>query len=251
MYLQLYLNVRDGVSTAVTCLTCHSLATIIFNDIISRDNIAMALHEVCFALHLSTAKVCVGLIDQMRDHVDYIRKNSRLTPLEVCGILMGNQCFIGRSDSIFWKLKMPNKTGNAVMAEPNPEDYSIRILQLTDIHLDLDYQFGADIRCNEPLCCRDSHSAGNESAGKWGSYPCDIPLQTVDSVMNEISDDKKRIDMWYWTGDIVAHDIWQYSRSSNLRYSQLVIDLFRQYSNDKPIVPVIGNHETVPVNWSD
>ena len=126
---------------------------------------------------------------------------------------------------------------------------TISIFQLTDIHLDLDYQLGADIKCSEPLCCRDSHLEGNESAGKWGSYPCDIPLQTVDSVLNDIANNSMNIDMWYWTGDIVAHDIWQYSRTKNIRHSQLITDLFRKYSGDKPVIPVIGNHETVPVNW--
>ena len=235
------------MSTAITCLSCHSLSTLIFNDIISKETMSIAFQEVCIVLHLSTPSVCVGLIHQMADHVEFIRKNSKLKPTEICGILMGSQCFIGRSENLYWKLDVPKRRGTP-RSNKEKSTKLIKILHLTDIHMDLSYQSGSDTKCDEPLCCRKTKNK-IESAGRWGAYPCDIPLETVNNSLRQISEKSNSIDLWYWTGDIVAHDIWQYSRETNFRHSSLITQMLQNYSKGKLVIPVIGNHETVPVNW--
>ena len=243
------------MSTAITCLSCHSLSTLIFNDIISKDSMSVAFQEVCIALHMSTPRVCTGIIEQMADHIDFVRENSKLKSTEICGILLGSQCFIGRSENLYWKLDIPPKSQQFMSNLPliksmkNPSDKRLTILHLTDIHLDLDYLSGSDSKCDEPLCCRNPKSNQNDSAGRWGAYPCDIPFETVNHSLQQISEKSGYIDIWYWTGDIVAHDIWQYSRETTFKYSHLITQLLRKYSADKLVIPVIGNHETVPVNW--
>ena len=56
----------------------------------------------------------------------------------------------------------------------------LRILQLTDIHIDFEYRVGARANCDQPLCCRhnDEQLTQNSSisskpivpAGFWGDY---------------------------------------------------------------------------------
>jgi sphingomyelin phosphodiesterase len=227
---------------------------------------ALAFHEVCLILQLSSPRVCVGLIEQMKETVHFIRQNSKLKSTEVCGVLLGSQCFIGRSEHLFWRLDIPgvdnisqmrvhSRNGNRV----NALSQSTRqILHLTDIHMDLEYQIGSHIECNEPICCRSTPFSDNSStisgeanvsAGTWGAYPCDIPIHTVENAFKEISKNSKSVDLWYWTGDIVAHDIWQYSRARNIAHLQIIAQFLHQYTNGSRIVPVIGNHEAVPINW--
>ncbi|XP_054161219.1 sphingomyelin phosphodiesterase-like [Oppia nitens] len=232
------------------------------NDVIGADTMSLAIHEVCIILQLSSPRVCVGLIDQMKDTVNFIRLNTRLKATEVCGVLLGSQCFIGRSDNIFWKLDIPEPMLSQNSNYQNMRSNSAvgvktsQILHLTDIHLDLEYRSGSQIACNEPICCRSlamndspyNNTNNITNAGIWGSYPCDIPLRTVENAFTEMFKNTKHVDLWYWTGDIVAHDIWKYSKEDNIRHMALLTKLLVQYSNGSRVVPVVGNHETVPVN---
>ena len=74
---------------------------------------------------------------------------------------------------------------------------TLRILQLSDIHLDENYAVGSNTDCGEPLCCRASHgSPSTPSAGAvyWGEYrDCDIPPRTFDSLLNHLRTGEKVI----------------------------------------------------------
>lgn len=58
-------------------------------------------------------------------------------------------------------------------------------IQISDIHLDLQYETGSLARCDQLLCCRTtsnasllSHDKGtiidDDIAGPWGHYLCDV-----------------------------------------------------------------------------
>ena len=72
---------------------------------------------------------------------------------------------------------------------------TLRILQLSDIHLDENYAVGSNTNCGEPLCCRASHgspSTPSAGAGYWGDYrDCDIPPRTFDSLLNHLRTGEK------------------------------------------------------------
>lgn len=63
----------------------------------------------------------------------------------------------------------------------------VRILQLSDLHVDLLYDEGSAAYCDHPNCCR--HAFGNPApgevaAGHWGTLAnCDIPLHTLDDLL--------------------------------------------------------------------
>ncbi len=57
-----------------------------------------------------------------------------------------------------------------------------------------------------------------------------------------------QFDWVYWTGDIPAHDVWDYSREGQVDILKTVNDLIVKYLPDKPVFPSIGNHESSPVN---
>lgn len=66
----------------------------------------------------------------------------------------------------------------------------IRVLQISDIHLDPLYKEGATNKCGEPLCCRknDPILGPGKGAGKYGDYSCDTPLITLESMLKHIND---------------------------------------------------------------
>ena len=55
------------------------------------------------------------------------------------------------------------------MERPPPNSPSLRVLFLTDIHMDPDYATGAKVDCGDPLCCRSVDGGPvPKGAPKWG-----------------------------------------------------------------------------------
>lgn len=63
------------------------------------------------------------------------------------------------------------------------------ILQLADVHTDIEYQVGGNANCGVPECCRADSETGTaasaaDMAGYWGTLAkCDIPYRTVDQLI--------------------------------------------------------------------
>ncbi|NXN97964.1 ASM phosphodiesterase, partial [Rhinopomastus cyanomelas] len=146
---------------------------------------------------------------------------------------------------------------------PPPGAPTVRILFLTDLHWDQQYQEGSVVACPDPLCCRrggDGADAGGNGAGggtaapsagaragKWGSYgKCDLPLGTIESLLAQLPVGK--LAAVYWTGDTPAHNVWQQRRQDQLRALGTLSRLLRSRLGTVPVYPAVGNHEATPVN---
>ena len=165
---------------------------------------------------------------------------------------MGDQCFTGQSPNLHWKLKIPAKLNKTVkLREPPFKKKVYKILQLTDIHLDLEYTPTIENNCRTPYCCRSSATGlkANKSLNYWGSYPCDTPVQTLDNWFRHI--DWRDYDWIYWTGDVTPHDSWQESRLKSGQTSQVINNYLKIFTKNKMVVPVFGNHIAVPIGRSD
>lgn len=66
----------------------------------------------------------------------------------------------------------------------------MKIIQITDPHIDRKYKTGANAVCGAPLCCRkDQGEPKNpeEGAGIWGDYRgCDSPRIAVEDAYDQI-----------------------------------------------------------------
>lgn len=170
----------------------------------------------------------------------------------MCGLLMGDQCFTGQSPHLHWKLKLPVKLNVTVKPkEPFRKKKVYKIMQITDIHLDLEYTPLTDDKCGTPYCCRSTGTdlQVNKSLNYWGSYPCDTPIQTMDNWFRNI--DWKNIDLIYWTGDVTPHDSWRETRLKSIQTSQVINNYLKVFTKNKMVVPVFGNHVAVPIGRSD
>ena len=131
-------------------------------------------------------------------------------------------------------------------------------VQITDTHIQLDYQIGKVINCNIPLCCRDTpeelgfknnkNHEGKEIkySLKYGAVgKCDGNIEVLKSLAKEIKTQK--IDFILFTGDFGAHDVWEIDQDDIIRTTQISVDLIVNEIGDKiPIFPAIGNHEKAP-----
>lgn len=109
---------------------------------------------------------------------------------------MHDKCEDGMDPRHEWNVTLPAKnsteSGNVTVLSREASKTPIKVLQITDIHLDLYYKEGADADCDMPMCCRASSGSPKTkktAAGKWGSYrKCDSPQWLVESAFKHIRD---------------------------------------------------------------
>ena len=58
----------------------------------------------------------------------------------------------------------------------------MKVVHLSDAHIDFDYAEGSLAICGSYVCCRKEWGFPEEKslqAGPWGGYECDTPVQTL------------------------------------------------------------------------
>jgi len=126
---------------------------------------------------------------------------------------------------------------------PTFSNSTFRFAQLTDIHVDLNYQEGSSTQCDGISCCRGgTPSEQKYSAGEWGDYKCDIPLKTVTTALNKIKE--QNVDFLIWTGDIVSHDMSLTKEEKLGVIEKVTFEIMEKFKI--PVYPLIGNEECYP-----
>jgi len=127
------------------------------------------------------------------------------------------------------------------------EGKTIKMLQLTDVHLDLLYKENASAYCTKLLCCRDPPSKGAKIvSGKYG-FPgmCDTNLNLFESFLDYSYELKP--DFLIWTGDNAPHDVWLGSQEHVFEASLTLKNMIdKKFNHEIPIYPILGNHEKYP-----
>ena len=124
----------------------------------------------------------------------------------------------------------------------------IRILILSDIHLDLAYEPGSEVYCNQPLCCRPAYTHWPNitlAAGHWGApAACDLPIWTLEAALDAAK--ALNPDIILWLGDTSPHDLWNYRPDLQNRDVRMVAEAIREKMEGVSVYPAIGNHECFP-----
>ncbi|KAK7478652.1 hypothetical protein BaRGS_00030115 [Batillaria attramentaria] len=215
----------------------------------THEQIEKLATTTCIYLGIETERVCIGI-----DEVLTVFENLILSPDEVCGILVGSECGTPYDPLANWNISLPDTPKPPVIPHvlPKPGAPTLRVLHLTDIHLDSSYVPGSKADCGEPLCCRANDGKpdpGNSGAGQYGDYrDCDTPLWTLELLFSHLQAKQDEFDYILWTGDLPAHDIWNQTHSSQTELLQMLSTMLVKYFPNKPIFPSLGNHESAPVN---
>lgn len=144
----------------------------------------------------------------------------------------------------------------------------LKILHMSDIHLDPRFLVGSEAKCTSGQCCRaDSFNSSRvdgppttphtflnsssivEKAQYWGNYLCDSPYSIVMSAFEAVKplNGGKDVDMTLYTGDIVTHDAdWHYSRDMVTQIEQAMYDVMKRYLGKGPVFSTLGNHDSSP-----
>lgn len=128
-------------------------------------------------------------------------------------------------------------------------------VHMTDIHYDPFYEVGAPASCAfGPLgmkCCRGNSVPLQpyRSALPSGDHMCDSPLNLINATLREIA--RQNPDFVLWTGDTVGHHlIYQgYMKNMNtIKDLSAVVYGILTAENGIPVYPLVGNHDTFPID---
>ena len=257
-----FFNLEEGKSSY--CDLCHSGSDILLNTIIQEYKWSY-LHSFCtyvcsFALRKDICYAAVGRYGPVLLENSFKRLLNRekiCTSLFICkssveyeSIEEYGRRILKNKNNHIKKEKEENKN--------NSKGKEFTFIQLTDTHLQLDYQEGKVINCNIPLCCRNTpeelgyknnkNHKGEELrfSKKYGAAgKCDANLEALKAFSIEAK--KLKPDFILFTGDFSAHNVWEVSQDEIIEATQVSVDeMVKEVGENIPIYPAIGNHEKAP-----
>ncbi|WWC61693.1 uncharacterized protein I303_104278 [Kwoniella dejecticola CBS 10117] len=161
--------------------------------------------------------------------------------------------------SEFWSKPKPS---NVVLPESKGTN-RIKVLHISNLHLDPRYATGSEANCTSGTCCRNDNpvealQAGFQpsvSAPRFGYFSCDTPWSLAAAAVQAIpvltgtdaaEDGADVFNMTIFTGDIVSHGpLYQESQEYVMYTEAAVYDLWKRTLNpSSPMYAAIGNHDS-------
>ncbi|RFU31936.1 hypothetical protein B7463_g4446, partial [Scytalidium lignicola] len=175
----------------------------------------------------------------------------------ICNQLSGNFCptpGVGHTANI-----------TSMFPKPKPTNYktrkasgkTVKVLHLSDFHLDARYDVASEANCPSGLCCRYNAALTTPAqtpAPLYGAYRCDTPYFLGVSALQSIASltgtgRTQAAPAWtIYTGDLVSHDAQNQLSQSYIEYIETsIFTMFKAYISG-PIYAALGNHDSTPAN---
>ncbi|WWD17604.1 hypothetical protein CI109_102045 [Kwoniella shandongensis] len=135
----------------------------------------------------------------------------------------------------------------------------IKILHMSDFHVDPRYATGSEGNCTSGLCCRRGNPVASLEDGftpsvpapRFGYFLCDTPWALGAAAVQAIpvltgTDSNDVFNMTIFTGDLVSHDPYYQLSEGYIEYTETALyDLWKQTLNPStPLYAAIGNHDS-------
>ncbi|KAL8279118.1 hypothetical protein RQP46_008576 [Phenoliferia psychrophenolica] len=150
-----------------------------------------------------------------------------------------------------------NTTEPASKVAPVPSGDVIKVLHLSDFHLDARYTVGSEAECDSYLCCRPGENKTSNAtlfslpAPRFGAFQCDTPYDLAMSAMEAIpvltGTQGTGFNFTIFTGDLVSHDNDNALSRDYVEYIESVIfTMFKKILGSGPTYAALGNHDSWP-----
>ncbi|CAD6195707.1 unnamed protein product [Caenorhabditis auriculariae] len=241
--------------TCASCTVAISAVSLILKFDLTEPVILELATIICNLFAKQSWAVCDGISTQFRDEFFYVfRQLASKNPSEICGILISDCADPTDPSEAGWRVEIPPKPQKIPRKQRirKPKNWKdvrpLKVLQLTDLHIDFDYAYPAEAACGDPICCHSQTANPVKPAGYWGTVgACDVPYRTVDHMLGHISSTQD-VDVLLLTGDFINHADWSYTVEEHLGVLRKLDDLVRRHFPQTPTYWALGNHEGVPVN---
>ncbi|KAF8836600.1 sphingomyelin phosphodiesterase [Paxillus ammoniavirescens] len=144
---------------------------------------------------------------------------------------------------------------NPLPPPKQPSGERLKVLHVSDIHIDPRYATGYEANCSAYMCCRENvwNAATPDQivlpAPRYGSFECDTPISLMLAAMQAIpavtETEGTGFNFSLFTGDLTSHDPDnQYSRAY-VEYAEIMVyNLLKEYLGPAPVYATLGNHDT-------
>lgn len=119
------MEMRDGISSRASCMACNAVVGLFLSPLYSKEVFSAAIRTVCTSFKIQSSRVCSGLAESFQDDLEYIRKNTKLSRDEVCGVVFGIDCARRPTYNLFWTVPiplMPNKLSQPQQPQSQPSN---------------------------------------------------------------------------------------------------------------------------------
>ncbi|KAF8140481.1 Metallo-dependent phosphatase [Boletus edulis] len=148
---------------------------------------------------------------------------------------------------------------NPLPAPKQPSGERLKVLHLSDLHIDPRFANGAEANCTSGLCCRENaynmHSPHTPllPAPRFGYFLCDSPYSLITAVLEAIpplaGTETTGFNFTLFTGDGLAHDPNNQESRAYTEYSEVVVfDLLKRMLGPGPVYATLGNHDSFPTD---
>lgn len=241
----------------IDCKLCVGVVHLLRDLVIkgsTQEDIVKVATKACIDLKIEDARVCPAIVEEFKAELFGVLLKLAYSPEEVCSYVLGTNCGKPYNPEAMWNVTFPDVPKPPIVPPslPKPGSPTMRVLHLTDFHMDAEYKVGSNADCGEPLCCRvgDGPPApGKQGAGKYGDYrSCDTAPITVNSLFKHLNSIQDEFDYVIFTGDIPPHNVWNQSRQDQTTAMDVFTQYAKKYLPKKIVFNTLGNHESAPVD---
>ncbi|KAJ7218481.1 sphingomyelin phosphodiesterase [Mycena pura] len=241
-----FLSAAQSVTDCTSCLDFLGALQEIARE--GTDPFIANLTSFCISLDAEDPDVCTGIIAREGPILAHDLRQintSGPTALRLCDALFG-QCVDQPVRPFTVRFPKPAPAHPKVFTSRGRP--TVRVVHISDVHIDRMYTVGAEANCTKSICCRefdDSPAVPTVPAGPNGNVRCDSPVTLADSMLAEIERLRPRFSIF--TGDVVVRATWlvdQAEVTTELRdfNAEMAANL------TAPVFPSLGNHDSAPVN---
>ncbi|KAL0084755.1 Metallo-dependent phosphatase-like protein [Phycomyces blakesleeanus] len=240
----------------MSCSSCISAMQVVKRmSFVSDAMLISSLVNVCKRSKKLDPEVCQGVIEEQAPVVRKVLKTMDVSGRDghlLCAAVL-NSC--PYPAVIPWTVQFPkSKPKNPIVKRSKGQ--LISVVQLSDWHIDPDYQVGTEVRCSKPICCRAAYTDFQnitKPATFWGDYSCDTPVSLVSSMLKYIPTVEPKLAFGLITGDLPPHEVWSTLPITKTQWVEDQSFGLLHTHFDAPLLntmlyPAVGNHESAPTN---